>query len=76
MFIGSDAQVRQFTFWTLGSLAGATWPGVVAATLAVALALCALLRRAGPLDALALGESQAAHLGVATARLNRSCVLL
>ncbi|MGC4404002.1 FecCD family ABC transporter permease [Methyloversatilis sp. MC4-4] len=76
MFMGSDAQVRQFTFWTLGSLAGATWPGVVAAMLAVALALGALLRRAGPLDALALGESQAAHLGVATARLNRSCVLL
>lgn len=76
MFMGSDAQVRQFTFWTLGSLATATWPGVSASAVAVGIALFALLRRAGPLDALALGEAQAAHLGVATGRLNRSCVLL
>ena len=76
MFMGSDAQVRQFTFWTLGSLAAATWPGVAAAAAAAAVALHALLRRAGPLDALALGEAQAGHLGVDTGRLNRSCVLL
>ncbi|WP_374339943.1 FecCD family ABC transporter permease [Methyloversatilis sp.] len=76
MFMGSDAQIRQFTFWTMGSLAGATWHGVAASALAVALALTLLSRRAGPLDALALGEAQATHLGVSTAALNRACVVL
>jgi iron complex transport system permease protein len=76
LFMGSDAQVRQFTFWTLGSLAGATWPGVIAAAAAVGVALALLLRKAGPLDALALGEAQAAHLGVAVGTLNRACVVL
>jgi iron complex transport system permease protein len=76
MFMGSDAQIRTFTFWTLGSVAGATWPGVIAAGCAVGLALFALSRKAGPLDALALGEAQAAHLGVAVGPLNRSCVVL
>lgn len=76
LFMASDAQVRMFTFWTLGSLAGATWPGVAASGCAVAVALLTLSRKAGPLDTLALGEAQAAHLGVAVGGLNRACVVL
>jgi iron complex transport system permease protein len=51
-------------FWELGSLSSVTWPetGLLAAAWALALAVVYLYRR--ELDALALGEEQAAALGV------------
>lgn len=62
-------KVKSITFWTLGSLAGSTY--VNALTLLVALALCGgvLLAQGGALNAFALGEEQAQHLGVAVKRV-------
>ena len=63
-YLATDEQLRSLTFWTLGSLAGASWPvvGVLAAALAGALAVS---RRLAPaLNALALGEAVAAQVGV------------
>jgi iron complex transport system permease protein len=56
-------------FWTLGSFAGVVGRDVVIAALIVVPAI-ALLARLGPrLDALALGEAEAGHLGVDVPRL-------
>jgi iron complex transport system permease protein len=63
VFMSDDRQLRDITFWMLGSLGGATW----AYTISVApfiLATCALapmLARA--LNAFMLGEREAGHLG-------------
>ena len=75
-FAARDPLLRDITFWTLGSLAGATWRSVLAA--AVPIGLCVLLmpRQARHLDVLALGESQAGHLGVDVVRLRRVMALL
>jgi iron complex transport system permease protein len=75
LFIASDQQLREFTFWSLGSLGGATWIKV-AMMLPLALisfAVAAML--AHGLDALALGEAEAFHLGVNVERLKRYAVL-
>jgi iron complex transport system permease protein len=75
LFIASDQQLREFTFWSLGSLGGATWIKV-AMMLPLALvsfAVAAML--AHGLDALALGEAEAFHLGVDVERLKRYAVL-
>ncbi|GAA4331072.1 iron ABC transporter permease [Pigmentiphaga soli] len=63
-YLATDEQLRSLTFWNLGSLDGATWQvaGAVAAGGAVALAVMAALGRS--LNALALGEAEARHLGV------------
>jgi iron complex transport system permease protein len=76
MFFSDDAQLRSITFWTLGSLAQATWSKVaVVAPLAAAGAVAApaLSRR---LDLLALGDRQATHLGVDVHRLRLVVLIL
>ncbi|MGF1547819.1 MAG: FecCD family ABC transporter permease [Thiotrichales bacterium] len=75
-YIADDAQLRTLTFWSMGSLGGASWArvGVVAAFLVIPLAL--IPRYARALNALLLGESEAQHLGYDLERLKRHIVLL
>ena len=75
-FVADDAQLRSLTFWSMGSLGGATWPAVAAAAPFTGLATLAVLRYARPLNALLLGEAEAGHLGCNVDRLKRSIVLL
>lgn len=75
-FIASDEQLRNLTFWNLGSLAGATWPVLWAIAPPVALAAAGLTRCAGALNAFALGEAAAGHLGVAVQRVKLGVVVL
>ena len=66
---GRDPEIGSVTFWTLGSFAGIVGRDVVVAALIVVPTI-ALLARLGPrLDALALGESEAGHLGIDVRRL-------
>ena len=62
--IADDRQLRDLSFWSLGSLSGATWPrlGTTAPFLLVSLALAPALARA--LDALSIGEAEAFHMGI------------
>lgn len=68
-FIADSNALQQIVFWTMGSLAHATWNkiGLVAAVLL----LCALwsAKNAWPLTALRAGEDQARSLGLAVERL-------
>jgi iron complex transport system permease protein len=74
-YIATDEQLRSLSFWTLGSLAGASWPmvGVLVVTLTFALARSAALAQA--LNALALGEAVAAHVGVDVMRLRSRLIV-
>lgn len=69
IFIADDRQIRDITFWSLGSLAGATWSKTAAAAPLIVLALAATPFLARGLNALALGEATAGHLGIAVQRL-------
>ncbi len=68
-FLADDAQLRTLTFWTLGSLNGATWGSIWPALALMAIAIAALSTLARPLNSLLLGESEAQHLGVDVERL-------
>lgn len=75
VFIASEQQLRDFTFWTLGSLAGATWVKVLLVLpFAAAIGMVAPLLARG-LDALALGEAPAFHVGVPVERLKRIAIV-
>jgi iron complex transport system permease protein len=50
--------------WLMGSLAGATWPGLAFAAPLMAVSFALLLVRWRRLNVLLLGDDQAAHLGV------------
>ncbi len=75
-FIATDEQLRNIQFWLLGSLGGARW-SAVALVGAMVLAACAAgLACARPLNALALGEAQAALLGVNVERIKRRVIVV
>ncbi len=63
IFMSDDRQLRDITFWMMGSLGGATWQQVVTVLPFIALPglLVAYLARA--LNAFILGEREAVHLG-------------
>lgn len=76
VFIADDRQLRDITFWLLGSLSGATWAktATIAPVLAIGLIACLSIGRG--LDVLVLGESEAFHSGVNVERLKRTSIVL
>jgi iron complex transport system permease protein len=76
VFLADDRQLRDITFWMLGSLGGATWPKAATITpFLAALAIASPLIARG-LDFLVLGEAEAFHLGVEVERLKRLSIVL
>ena len=75
VFLASEQQTREFLFWTLGSLGGATWLKAALAAPFVLGLLAASVVLARGLDALALGEAEAFHAGVSVERLKRGAVI-
>jgi iron complex transport system permease protein len=74
-FIANDDQLRDITFWSLGSLGRASWPNIGAMLPLVLIALLPLLMLSRPLNALLLGEAEAGHLGVDVQRIKTLVVL-
>ncbi len=64
IYLADDTQLRSISFWTLGSLGGASWLPIIISLPAVVFGTFYLLRHARALDALALGEAEAFGLGV------------
>ncbi len=75
-FIATDAQLRNITFWTLGSIGGATWRSVAAIAPFAFVAIMLMPRLARVLNAMALGEAEARHLGFDVERAKRWVVVL
>jgi len=75
IYMADDAQLRDLTFWGLGSLAGARWSKVALAGPLIVLALLATPFLARALNALALGEGPAAHLGIPVQRMKNLSIL-
>lgn len=75
VYIADDQQLRDLTFWGLGSLAGASWAKLAAAAPIMVLALIAAPVLARALNGLALGEGAAAHMGIAVQRMKNLAIL-
>jgi iron complex transport system permease protein len=75
-FVSDDRQLRDLTFWSLGSLGGASWTklSVVAPIVLPLLFAVPLLARG--LNALMLGEAEAYHLGIPVQRIKALAILL
>ena len=63
-YAATDEQLRSLSFWTLGSLAGANWTLVGLLTALLLLGLWWVRKLLQAMNALALGEAVAVHLGV------------
>ena len=75
-FLANDAELRSIVFWTLGSLAGATWSAVLPVALITVVGLLLLPRYARAMNLIVLGEREAFHLGVSTERVRLLVIVL
>lgn len=63
-YFADDKQLRDLTFWTLGSVSGATWRTLIIMVFFVFIPLIFLMRTRKSLNAFALGENPAHFMGV------------
>jgi iron complex transport system permease protein len=63
-YFSTEEELRDITFWTLGSLSGATWEHLMIIAPIVGIALLVLHRYSQSLDLMLLGEHEAAYMGV------------
>ncbi|NVO25007.1 FecCD family ABC transporter permease [Donghicola mangrovi] len=75
IYAADDTQLRDLTFWGLGSLAGATWTKLLAAGPLMLAGLACARPLARGLNGLALGEAAAHHIGLPVQRLKRLAIL-
>jgi len=75
IFMADDRQLRDLTFWSLGSLAGASWTKVAVAGPIILAVIAAAPLLARGLNAMALGEAAAWHLGVPVQRLKNLAIV-
>ena len=76
VFVADDRQLRDITFWLLGSFSGVTWTKALtlAPVLAAGIAVCLWIARG--LDLLVLGEADAFHAGIDVERLKCAAIVL
>lgn len=74
--VASDPQLRSLTFWSMGSLNGASWSLLLSVLPFVGVAALGLPRLARSLNAMLLGEAEAGHLGIRIERVKRQVVVL
>jgi iron complex transport system permease protein len=68
-YIARDPQARNITFWNLGTFTTADWHGVELVAIAFAVCFSICLRYGKSLNALMLGEDEAAFLGAQPEKL-------
>ena len=68
-YMARDPQARSITFWTLGTLSGASWKAVTIVSVSTLAGTLLAFRYAKQLNALMIGEEEATYLGVNVNRL-------
>ncbi|MGR5227457.1 FecCD family ABC transporter permease [Photobacterium damselae] len=74
-YVADDQALRDFSLWSMGSLAGATWSGIALATVSFVALFFFFYRKANALNAFLLGESEAKHMGVNVQRLKKQLII-
>lgn len=76
IYISKDEQLRDLTFWNLGSLAAATWTKNIILTVVLILSYLMILPKGKALNAMMLGEKDAQHLGINVERLKKQIIIM
>jgi iron complex transport system permease protein len=75
-YMATDEQLRTITFWSLGSLGGASWQTVTGLLPFILIPVVLLPLMAKSLNALALGDAEALHMGIDVRSLKRIIIAL
>lgn len=75
IYISKEEQLRDLTFWNLGSLSAATWSKNLILAVIISIAYLFLIRKGKALNAMMLGERDAQHLGIPVEKIKKQIVL-
>lgn len=75
IYLSKEEELRDLTFWNLGSLAGATWMKNALLFGVLLISYFFLLGKGKSLNALMLGENDAKHLGVPVEKIKKQIVV-
>lgn len=75
IYISKEEELRDLTFWNLGSLAGASWSKNVLLFGVLLISYFFILGKGKSLNALLLGENDAKHLGVPVEKIKKQIVV-
>jgi iron complex transport system permease protein len=75
-YLSDDVQLRQLTFWTMGSLGGSAWDRIIPALVVMTGASFVLIRLAPRFNVFVLGEREAEHLGLDVPRFLKLVVIM
>jgi len=76
IYISDEQQLRDITFWTLGSFNSANWSQLMIVSPVVFVGIMILNRFSRPLNAILLGEQEASYLGIEVEYVKRWIILL
>ncbi len=76
IFYATEAQLRDITFWSFGSLSGANWGIVALLTIVITIAIIGITKAAKQLEIMQLGDQEASYLGVEVEQVKRRVVVL
>lgn len=76
IYQSDEQQLRDITFWSLGSFSGANWIQVLISLPVVGIGMLLLNSYAKPLNAILLGEKEAIYLGIAVEKIKSRIILI
>lgn len=76
IFMSDDEQLRDITFWSLGSVSGASWLQLGIAGPVVIIGTVILMTYARALNAILLGEKEAIYLGIPVERIKKQIICI
>ena len=76
IYISKVEQLRDLTFWNMGSLAAATWTKNIVLAVVIVISYAVLLPKGKALNAMMLGERDAQHLGINVEKLKKQIVVI
>ncbi len=68
-YFATDAELRTLVFWTMGSIANASWQDIIISSIPIGIAVILLPYFARALNAFLMGEDVSAHMGFNVKRL-------
>ena len=74
-YISTDSELRNLTFWTMGSFGGINWSLLIPASIVITLSIVLLIPTSRQLDLVQLGEIEAYRLGVDVKKLKVRIIL-
>ena len=74
-FISSDLELRNLSFWLMGSFGGSEWVTIFPGIMIITLSIAWMINSSRELDILQLGESEASRLGIDVKKIKFKVIL-